>query len=203
MNYIVLDLEWNTPERGWKLVNEPFVFRNEIIQFGAVKVDENLNELDTYCQYVKPQYYYRINKHITELTDITTEMVSTGRDFKTVCQEFLDWCGEDYAFVTWSGTDKTVLEDNMAIHEMDESVLSVFYDAQIMFDDQITQADRNYALNYAMWKLDITDQAKLCHDALNDALNTVAVLRELDMSEGMEGYEVDWWPEDEEDEDED
>ena len=76
----------------------------------------------------------------------------------------------------------------MSIHEMDIDVLPECYDAQIIFDDQITQEDRSFALSYAMWKFDIKPERS--HDALNDAINTVAVMKKLDFSEGLEGYEI-------------
>ena len=48
--YVILDLEWNgTYSRRIK------GFINEIIEFGAVKVDESLNILDTYEALVRPQ----------------------------------------------------------------------------------------------------------------------------------------------------
>ncbi|MFR8334570.1 MAG: hypothetical protein ACLU9S_21290 [Oscillospiraceae bacterium] len=47
---MILDLEWNgTCSRRIK------GFINEIIEFGAVKVDESLNILDTYEALVRPQ----------------------------------------------------------------------------------------------------------------------------------------------------
>lgn len=197
MNYIVMDLEWNRPQSKWKAVRDPFPFFDEIIQIGAVKVNEELEELDRFSEFVKPSFYHKVHKDVTELTDITTEMLQSAQTFEEVCTAFLDWCGEASVFVTWSGNDKRVLERNMRIHDMDESVLPMFYDVQLMFDDQVTQEDRCFALNYAMWKLGITAQTQMCHNALNDALNTVAVMRELDMEDGLEGYEVDW--EDDED----
>jgi hypothetical protein len=57
-----------------------------------------------------------------------------------------------------------------------------------MFDDQVTQGDRSFALSYAMWKFGI--KPKYTHDALNDAINTVEVMKRLDFSEGLAGYEV-------------
>ena len=48
MQYIVLDLEWNQPinyqNRIYRLYGDRLVF--EMIQIGAVRIDENLN-LDT------------------------------------------------------------------------------------------------------------------------------------------------------------
>jgi hypothetical protein len=39
-----------------------------------------------------------------------------------------------------------------------------------------------------MWKFEIKPERS--YDALNDAINTVAVMRKLDFSEGLEGYEI-------------
>ena len=50
MNIVILDLEWNgTYSRKLK------GFMNEIIEFGAVKVDGNLNVVDTFESLVRPQ----------------------------------------------------------------------------------------------------------------------------------------------------
>ena len=190
MNYIVLDLEWNQPLSPQRMVREPFNLGGEIIQFGAVKIDslQDLNIIDKYSEIVRPVYYTKMNKNVTEVTDLTDEIIEQGRSFEVVCNEFLKWCGEDFAFITWSNNDIYMLEDNMAIHEMDIEGLPECYDVQLVFDDQITQEDRNFALSYAMWKFDIKPERT--HDALNDAINTVAVMKRLDFSEGLEGYEV-------------
>lgn len=42
MKYIVLDMEWNRPERRSKLESEPIVLHGEIIQIGAVMLDEDI-----------------------------------------------------------------------------------------------------------------------------------------------------------------
>ena len=39
-----------------------------------------------------------------------------------------------------------------------------------------------------MWKFEIKPQRS--HDALNDAINTVEVMKRLDLTEGLEGYEI-------------
>ena len=127
----------------------------------------------------------RTPMHIQEMADKSPEAFAP---FTEVCAEFLDWCGDDYAFITWGDADIFMLEDNMSIHEMDIDILPECYDAQVVFDDQITQEDRSFALSYAMWKFDIKPERS--HDALNDAVNTVAVMRKLDFSEGLEGYEI-------------
>ena len=57
--YVILDLEWNgTYSRRIK------GFINEIIEFGAVKVDESLDILDTYEALVRPQVGKKISGKI-------------------------------------------------------------------------------------------------------------------------------------------
>ena len=139
-------------------------------------------------------YRCNLNKHIypalgdCPLPDITTDMIQSGLPFPEAAAEFLEWCGEDSAFVTWSENDIIMIEDNMLFHGMEIDGLPKCYDMQLLFDDQITQEDRSFALSYAMWKFDIKPQRS--HDALNDAINTVEVLKRLDLSEGFEDYEI-------------
>ena len=49
MNFIIFDLEWNNAY-NYKLKRG----MNEIIEIGAVKLDENLDVVDTFKQLIKP-----------------------------------------------------------------------------------------------------------------------------------------------------
>ena len=190
MNYIVFDLEWNQATARHLKVVDPFPLNGEIIQFGAVKVGSLTDPeiIDTYTEIVKPVYYTKMNKGVEEVTELTEEVVLQGRPFPEVCREFLEWCGEEFAFISWSPNDIYMLEDNMSIHGMAVEGLPECYDLQLVFDDQVTQDGKDNALSYAMWRMEITPHRS--HDALNDALNTVEVMKKLDLSEGLEGYEV-------------
>ncbi len=42
MEYVAFDLEWNQPESAEEFIKEPISFPGEIIQIGAVKLDEEL-----------------------------------------------------------------------------------------------------------------------------------------------------------------
>ena len=53
MKYIILDLEWNS---AYSVKESRFI--NEIIEIGAVKLDENLNEIgddESYLDYLNPE----------------------------------------------------------------------------------------------------------------------------------------------------
>lgn len=49
MQYIILDLEWNA---AYSRRRQGFI--NEIIEFGAVKVDGHLQVIDTFSALVRP-----------------------------------------------------------------------------------------------------------------------------------------------------
>lgn len=194
MIYIVMDLEFNYPETRYRSERNGVRLYEEITEIGAVKLDADLKEMDRYSCYVKPTAYTRMNDSVREVTEITTDMMWQGKPFPEAAREFLDWCKAEEAeageavFITWSGNDIVVLEDNMLYHGMDIDGLPECYDIQLMFDDQVTQDGRNAALSYAIWKFGIKPAS--AHDALNDAANTAEVLRRLDLSEGLEGYEA-------------
>ena len=79
MNFVILDLEWNgTYSRRLK------GFMNEIIEFGAVKVDECLHVLDTFDALVRPQVGKKISGKIKTLTNITNEELANGLQFMQV-----------------------------------------------------------------------------------------------------------------------
>lgn len=186
-HYVVLDLEWNQSTSRYRARRNGIKLVGEIIEIGAVRVNEDFEILEQYCEFIKPECYTNMKHEVTELTDITNEMISKGRPFREVITEFLDWCRDD-ELMTWSENDIMMIEDNMLFHGMSIDDLPICYDMQIVFDDQVTQEDRSFALSYAMWKFDIKPQRS--HDALNDAINTVEVIKRLDLSEGLEGYEV-------------
>ena len=66
MNIIVLDLEWNQHSGGRKerILDKPIF---EIIEIGAVKLDENYNIIDKFSQLIKPQIYHTMHKITADL----------------------------------------------------------------------------------------------------------------------------------------
>ena len=197
MNYIVFDMEWNQPLVPKKRVNGLY---GEIIQIGAIKVDDKLNELDEINLMIHPQFYKKMNKEISELTGITQEMIDSAEMlFPEAMEKFREWIGEDSVFISWSFSDISMLENNIEKYGLDSSWLPECYDAQIMFDDQEMCEGRDYALNYALYHYN--EKPDSSHDALDDARSTLKVLRHLDLEEGI-SEEYSWSYTCEEDEEE-
>jgi hypothetical protein len=57
MNYIVLDLEYNQPSGIRAGFKKAKYIKNEIIEIGATKLDDNLNFIKGFKCYVKPYFY--------------------------------------------------------------------------------------------------------------------------------------------------
>lgn len=106
MQYVILDLEWNgTYSKRLK------GFINEIIEFGAVKVDGALNIIDTFEALVRPQVGKKISGKIKTLTSITNEELEKGLQFMQVMSQFKKWMG-DALLLTWGTSDILTLIEN-------------------------------------------------------------------------------------------
>jgi inhibitor of KinA sporulation pathway (predicted exonuclease) len=65
-NYIIFDLEFNSTKN-----TKTSRFINEIIEIGAVKLDETLQEVDCFSCTVKPHFSKKLNPYVKKLTNIT------------------------------------------------------------------------------------------------------------------------------------
>ena len=186
MNYIVLDLEWNQPYDMKSMVKKPVMLHGEIIQIGAVKLDENYHILDTFKIMVSPKYYTKMHKKVAKLTGIKTEDLQYGFQFPVAFKHFSKWCGNDFVFLTWGPDDIKILRENMILYKMDPEWIPSTYNIQVIFDDQVSKEKRQISLSAAMEKLG--EPALEAHDALHDAKNTVCVCLHLDMVKGLAEY---------------
>ena len=119
MNYIVLDLEWNQSPSGKEDSVEHLPF--EIIEIGAVKLDSQFREVDSFHRLVKPAVYQELHFKITEVTHMDmNELEQEGESFPKVMEAFLSWCGEEsIRFCTWGSMDLTELQRNIAYHGLE------------------------------------------------------------------------------------
>ncbi len=187
MNYIILDMEWNQPYGGVKLVKTPVVLHSEIIQIGAVKTDENFNYIDKIKIAVRPKYYKHMNPHVQKITGITSAQLTSGETFPQAFKRLSAWCGEEFRFITWGFDDVGVLSDNLALHGLNPSYGSDYINLQLIYNRQVNSEHLQCALSTAAESLEIPVDVQV-HDALNDAYLTYEICTKLDMPLGIAEY---------------
>ena len=115
MKYIILDLE-ATCEKD----NRDFT--NEIIEVGAVKVNENLEVVSEFSSFVKPVINPILTEFCKQLTTISQTDIDSAAEFKDVAEKFIAWIGNDsYVLCSWGFYDKTQLKKDCALHGVNTS----------------------------------------------------------------------------------
>ena len=181
MKYIVLDLEMNPIHKDYKELKK--ICRSEIIQIGAIALDDDFQETDSFLTYVKPQYNEAITELIQSLTGITTEMVQTAPDFRQAMRMFFEWCwrfDDELLLVQWSNSDRKQVVREIRLKEFtpdseEQKVMDSWYDFQEEFG-QVVGLENSVSLETAISFAGVDFDGRQ-HDALNDARNTAHLFR--------------------------
>ena len=191
MKYVIFDLEWNQPYSNdisfMKRTGLPV--SGEIIQIGAIKLDEAFNLEDTFNILVKPQYLKKMHKHVSKLTHITTEDLELGIDFTKAYRHFEKWCGDDAVWLTWGSDDIVMLRENLKLYGFSGAIKRPWYDAQIIFAHLVHGDAQQVALGRAMEELNISQEELTAHDALHDAIFTGRVCKAIPLAKGLAAYD--------------
>lgn len=181
MHYIILDLEWNQPVSlqmaAYRKVGDRLTF--EMIQIGAVRMDENRNMLDTLSVPIAPTCYLRIHPRIRRMTGLGPEELAGAPAFREALEQFSAWCGEDCVLLTWGCDDISVLHQNVTFFECGDIPIAPIYDVQMLFAQAHGLKERP-SLKKAMEMVGLVpDENMAFHNARNDAWYTAQVFRTL------------------------
>ena len=175
MKHIVVDLEMNPVSKEYREVRRKL--NGEIIEIGAVRLNENYEQEDEFQCYVCPQYGM-VKKHITELTGITQEKVEGHPAFSDSFHSFVAWIGAaETKIYSWSMSDIKQLrkECRLKLPDFDVNWLDTrWVDLQQAFDDRLG-LHNSLALKHALGAMGRRFEGSQ-HSALADAVNTSAVL---------------------------
>lgn len=175
MNYIVLDLEWNQSSTGCEEEAARLPF--EIIEIGAIKLNDRFVMIDEFSELIRPQVYREMNHITSKLIHMQMKELEHGAQFPEAVNRFLDWCGGDFLFCTWGSLDLTELQRNMRFYGMeplsDGPIL--FLDVQKLFSVGYEDRKSRRALEYAVDFLKIEKDIPF-HRAFSDAYYTAKVL---------------------------
>ncbi|TAF63859.1 MAG: 3'-5' exonuclease [Cytophagales bacterium] len=116
MKYIILDLEATCWE-GKSLTKRP----NEIIEIGAICVDEQKQILGEFVTFVKPLKNPILSDFCTQLTSINQTMVDTAPYFPEALAHFQQWIQSfdiEYWLCSWGFYDRTQFKQDCLLHQL-------------------------------------------------------------------------------------
>lgn len=162
MNYIILDLEATCEENNRN-------FPKEIIEIGAVKIDDNKKIIDTFNVFVKPILTNKLTNFCKQLTSIKQEDIDSAEKFSVVINEFKNWIGkEDYVLCSWGFYDKNQLIQDCNLHKLNSNWVNRHISLKHQFGNirNMKPCGMEKALNILKLPLDGTH-----HRGIDDAKN--------------------------------
>lgn len=181
MKYIVFDLEFNQlwdDEGDKSAVNYRCPF--EIIQIGALILNEQLQVVSTFDRLVKPKLYKQLHPYVEQITGITAEGLINAVSFAEAYGEFTRLIGGDSVLCVWGMVDIKELIRNVRYHRLDTSIIPRKYINIQAYASRHLQCPKgtNAGLRHAAELMDIPIKGSF-HDALNDAFYTAEVFRRI------------------------
>lgn len=187
MRYVVMDLEWNNTYCK-KLCG----FINEIIEIGAVMLDEDLNTIDTFSAIIKTQIGKKLQGRVKKLTNLTNEDIYSGDTFQSVMHNFGQWMGDEPAVIlTWADGDIRTLLSNYRYY-YDATIMpfcGMYADLQKYCQSFLDiPKSQQVGLSAAAELLGIDPSAYPHHRALDDSILSADCLRQVYEKEKLMSY---------------
>jgi DNA polymerase III epsilon subunit-like protein len=194
VNYIIYDLEFNQKNNNSVEVNNSSEKVNnnsietdvnnsynipfEIIQIGALKLNENFQTISTFNTLIKPTVYKNIHPFVENLTKITDDKVASCKDFVHVYDDFLKFIGNDEIILcVWGAADIKELVRNLKFHNLSTSYVPKYFDLQKYASKYLKAPGKSrIGLRNAIELLNIPIEGEF-HDAFNDAYYTAEVFK--------------------------
>lgn len=179
MQFIVMDLEWNNTYA--KKANG---YINEIIEIGAVKLDDRLESVDTFSCIIRSQIGKKLRGSVKRLTQLTNADIDTGLPFTQAFYRFRKWVGndEDTVILTWGDGDIRVLLDNFKYLNGIKVVpfLRNYCDLQKFFQkNHATLKGQQTGLLTAAETVGIDPEQYIHHRALGDSMLTADIFKKV------------------------
>lgn len=171
MQYIIFDLEWNSTRVSHR---RPL---NEIIEIGAVKLDENFSVTGNFTRLVRPNVSKGLSPFCKDTTHIEIEdLKKNGVSFSQAFSDFADWCGsaDENLFLSWSKSDLYTLAQDMKFfnHSADIPFMKHYADAQEYCEQFIESYDGTHSISLynAAQYFNISANEESLHRALSDSM---------------------------------
>lgn len=179
----IIDLEFN---QAFNFDDESYEpnpkCRFEIIQIGAVKVNDEFKVADNFNIYIKPNLYPRIHPYVEKITGFKTEDFSYAPRFREAYSKFRYFLGNDTVLGTWGYSDIKALFRNITFNNiMEPPVIIKYVDIQKIATQYLKYSKGGtIGLKNAVEALGIEiEENRHFHNALSDAYYTAKVLEAI------------------------
>ena len=173
-----MDLEWNNTYA--KKANG---YINEIIEIGAVKLDNDLETVDTFSCIIRSQIGKKLRGTVKRLTQLTNADINAGMPFTKAFSLFRKWIGnEETVIFTWGDGDIRVLLDNFKYLNGIKVIpfLKTYCDLQKSFQKINNSAKgQQTGLLAAAEMVGIDPEMYIHHRALGDSMLTAEILKRI------------------------
>ncbi len=125
MKYIVLDIEATC----W--LGKPPNGINEVIEIGAVKINEYGEVLGYFSKLIKPTLNPKLSGFCKKLTGIKQEQLNLADTYPKVIEQFKEFIGvgeDKFTLFSWGDNDKSYFSTNCKLHRLEEDWLKNFVD---------------------------------------------------------------------------
>ena len=188
MNYIIFDLEFNQEFKDKSLENTDEKHNNnpkltfEIIQIGAIKINDNFEKISTFSSLIKPNVHIKVHPYVHKMTGITEDQLQSKEEFPSIYERLVEFIGnpEDSVLCVWGIVDIKELLRNIKFYNLSTDVIpkkyiDVQHHASKFFG---TKYSSRIGLKNAIELLNLKIEGDF-HDAFNDAYYTCEVFKSI------------------------
>lgn len=186
MHYIILDMEWDSAYN--KSLSR---FINQILQIGAVKLDENFNIVDTFERNVRSSFSNRVSGRFASLTGITNEVMRCGLPFDKAVDDYNSFVGTNTVTMTWSKSDLyTIVENEKNLLDNKKFYIEKYLDLQVFIQNEMRllgfECNSQISLSNAAQQLGVSAENYDLHTAKDDSLLAAQLLKKYYNKERFE-----------------
>ncbi len=148
---------------------------NEVIEIGAVKVNDYNEVVSIFSKFIKPTVNPILSDFCKRLTSISQDDVDKTKTFPFIIQDFMDWIGidEDFVLISWGKYDKQQLIQDCGLHKVEADWLEHHFNLKPAYRALKDLKDEP-GLKKAV-KLEGFEFTGIHHRAISDAENTAKI----------------------------
>ena len=174
MQHIIIDLEFTPIPKSFRKIAS-----NEIIEIGAVRLNDHYECVDSFTTFVRPQFAHRLSNECENLTGIHLVNLHSAPFFQEALASFEDWIGDEaFRIYQWSENDQAQIVGECALKGVVSSLCSKHWiDLQRIYC-RVAGLEHVISLERALSSLNIMFEGSL-HRACDDAMNTASILQTM------------------------